>query len=78
MLSIDWDFFFPTDEGGENWQLYDWGHNEDWPPSLQQALWLNRAEVFDRHGIDRNLLSDDVEGLLEQVHVQRGYGDLPG
>lgn len=51
LLSVDWDYFFPTKEADpEQWQLYDWGHNENWGQGLQGAIWDIRAATFLRHG----------------------------
>ena len=47
LLSIDWDFFFPTkEEDDTEWQLYDWGHSENWSSGLQDVAWTHRAAGF--------------------------------
>lgn len=53
LLSVDWDFFFPNGEGDpELWQFFDWGHNEGWPKSLLEMLWITRASAFISHGME--------------------------
>lgn len=39
-LIVDWDYFFFINP------LWDWGHNENHPPALQDALWHGRAADF--------------------------------
>jgi len=51
LLSIDWDYFFPTKENmatSESIRPWDWGHDEKWGVGLGEALWLIRASDFYR------------------------------
>lgn len=47
LLSVDWDFFFPTDRSS---QLYDWGHSEKMP-FLMGPVWVSRAAGFLQQGM---------------------------
>lgn len=49
LLVVDWDTFFPVVEPPDTlWDLYDWGHNENWGSGLQSMVWLDRAANFVR------------------------------
>jgi hypothetical protein len=51
LLSIDWDFFFPTKEDDPiEWPMWDWGHSEQWHQDFQSILWLQRYAVFATRG----------------------------
>ncbi len=47
LLSVDWDFFFPTPshDDPDRYFLFDWGHR-DAPFYMSPALWANRASGF--------------------------------
>ena len=74
LLVIDWDFVFPVVEDArhDHFGLYDWGHNEAWGPTLQEALWVSRAAGFLQHdqplpGIDSSLAHRLQEHLAPHV-----------
>ena len=67
LLVVDWDYFFKVIEPHTpGWPLYDWGHNEGWPPALQSMLWQSRAAAFLRNQISLPGLSG-----LEQTFWSR-------
>jgi len=48
LLSVDWDYFFPSGEKTDRWALWDWGHSEKWGGDLLGVIWQSRAVGF-RH-----------------------------
>lgn len=52
LLVVDWDYFFEVKECPDpHWFMFDWGHNENWNPLMQQYLWHERAAHFLRRGM---------------------------
>jgi len=52
LLSVDWDYFFPSGEKTDQWALWDWGHSEKHGGELLQVLWQSRAVGFRHYGLD--------------------------
>lgn len=81
LLSIDWDYFFPSGEKTDQWALWDWGHSEKHGGELLQVLWQSRAVGFRHYGIElpttsgeeltfwnRFTFSDDCELYVGESH----------
>lgn len=62
LLSVDWDFFFPEPEHDPHY-LYDWGHDEKWPPALLDSIWEIRAGAFLRLGLPLPVTSGKEQGF---------------
>lgn len=52
LLSVDWDYFFPSGEKTDKWALWDWGHSEKFGAELLQVLWQSRAVGFRHYKMD--------------------------
>lgn len=65
LLVIDWDYFFPVDPYGKNWQLFDWGHSEGFS-FMQNHIWTIRAADFDRAGVARPQVNDEWRDFWER------------
>jgi len=68
LLVVDWDFFFPEKtQDPEQWQLYDWGHQES--SLFLGPIWTIRAEAFDYHGIPRPGMTDERFGFWDRFKI---------
>lgn len=81
LLVVDFDFFFPNRSFDvQQWQLWDWAHNEKYPHEFQNLiLWPTRAASFISHGMDLPGLSGEEETFWDRFrfrkHVDLFYAD---
>jgi len=65
LLSVDFDYFFPTPAPGQDdWQLYDWGMAES--DLYKYMLWDHRAAAFFQAGLPLPTLSGEQVGFWKQ------------
>ena len=69
LLSVDFDFFFPTNEREQMW-LWDWGHRE--APFFIEAIWTSRAAAFLRAGVPLPGLSNDIDAFWDRMQIGKG------
>lgn len=69
LLSIDFDFFFPEPNSGQEIQLYDWGHKET--PMFINDLWEIRASGFLRHGLPLPMTTGEEVGFWDQFQFTK-------
>lgn len=77
LLSIDWDYFFPSKEGSNDVEdlaqllLWDWGHDEAWSSSLNELAWITRAAAFVSHGLPLPRTSGEEDTFWRGVRIAK-------
>lgn len=87
LLSVDWDYFFPTPM--KDALFFDWGHREEHLFMYESFLWRMRAETFLQNDRplpmtsgdettfwDKFLYSEDVELYLCESHRAAAYPEV--
>jgi len=70
LLVVDWDYFFPVDEHGKHWGLYDWGHQEGRDIFLNR-IWPIRAAGFKQYNLPLPMTSGEEKAFWKRFRFSK-------